>query len=227
MRRIIDLAGQTFGRLKAIRIVEAPPGKNPGEAYWLCECSCKEGRTKVVRGAELRAGRVKSCGCLMSKSPEELLPRQPKRQPQPGEHYGELELVERVPRPEGQGTAYTKCSWWRCRCSCGNEVLRAIQYLRRSPYAHCGCKTEEIRQRQRKIGHDGEPYRKTDPYDGRPAKYSGKMRGVRVNIRTCPTCKEKFDCYAGKDWAYRRTSNGRTGYFCSYSCARKYDKAHP
>lgn len=227
MRKIIDLSGQTFGKLKAIRIVETPPGKKPGETYWLCECSCKEGRTKVVRGAELRAGRVKSCGCLLSKHPEELLPKAPKVMAKAGDHYGELELIEPVERPEGYKGRYGKCSWWRCRCSCGKEVVKPYAYIRSSPHAQCGHMDAQIRERKRKIGHDGEPYRGIAPYEGRPAKYSGKLRGVRVNIQICPTCKEKFDCYAGKEWTYRRINNGRAGYFCSYSCVRKYDKAHP
>lgn len=226
MRKIIDLAGQTFGKLKAIRIVETPPGKNPGEAYWLCECSCKEGRTKVVRGAELRAGRVKSCGCLLSRSPEELTPKAPKQLPKPGEQYGELKLIERVPRPEDAGDSYTRCSWWRCRCSCGKEVLRAIAFLRRAPYPHCGCKTEEIRMRQKKIGHDGMRYKTIDQYDGRPVEYTAKMRGVALNNKSCPMCKKEFDCYAGEEWAYKRKIGSRIGYFCSYSCSRKYDEAH-
>lgn len=227
MRRIIDLSGQTFGRLKAIRCTDAPPGKNPKEAYWLCECSCEAGRTKVVRGAELRAGRVKSCGCLISRNPEELMPKGPKKQPKPGERYGEMELIERVPRPEGQGTSYRKSSWWRCRCSCGSEVIRAIAYMRSSPNANCGCKADAIRQRQKKIGHDGEKYKMIDQYDGRPVESTAKMRGVALNMKDCPQCHKQFDCYAGDAWAYKRICNGRVGYFCSHRCTREYDEAHP
>lgn len=57
-KRIIDLSGQTFGRLKVF-----PTYKRVGRYYyWLCECSC--GRLPFVRAAYLRNGSTKSCGCL-------------------------------------------------------------------------------------------------------------------------------------------------------------------
>lgn len=33
-------------------------------AFWLCECSCEEHNRIVTRGARIRNGTVKSCGCL-------------------------------------------------------------------------------------------------------------------------------------------------------------------
>lgn len=55
-RPVIDLAGQRFGRLVAIRW-------NAGDIAkaWLCQCEC--GAEVVVRGAFLRSGKTKSCGC--------------------------------------------------------------------------------------------------------------------------------------------------------------------
>lgn len=54
-----DLTGQRFGRLTCIR----DAGRNEhGEILWLCECDC--GNQHVARGAALRYGSVKSCGCL-------------------------------------------------------------------------------------------------------------------------------------------------------------------
>lgn len=59
------LTGRVFGRLTVLEQVEDHIESN-GEhvAMWLCECSCKERNKKVVRGAHLKQGLVKSCGCL-------------------------------------------------------------------------------------------------------------------------------------------------------------------
>lgn len=55
----INIEGEVFGRLTALR---RDFSKGP-KAYWLCRCSC--GGHKVVRGQHLRAGNVRSCGCLL------------------------------------------------------------------------------------------------------------------------------------------------------------------
>lgn len=53
---VIDLTGQRFGRLIAKSWAEGSDKK------WVCTCDC--GRVVEVRGAGLRTGRAKSCGCL-------------------------------------------------------------------------------------------------------------------------------------------------------------------
>lgn len=55
----IDLTGQRFGRLT----VMSDAGRNKsGAVMWRCACDC--GGEAVVRCADLRAGKQKSCGCL-------------------------------------------------------------------------------------------------------------------------------------------------------------------
>ena len=62
--RFVDLTGHTFGRLTVMhRHEENDP---QGKPRWVCSCSC--GQTTVVRRADLRNGRTKSCGCLMAES---------------------------------------------------------------------------------------------------------------------------------------------------------------
>ena len=59
----INVAGQRFGRLLAIR--QAPSRKRPGGgvcAFWLCRCDC--GVEKEIQGEALRKGKSQSCGCL-------------------------------------------------------------------------------------------------------------------------------------------------------------------
>jgi hypothetical protein len=57
--KLIDLTGQTFGRLT---VIERAPG--PGPVRWVCECVC--GLQRTAPGTRLRDGRAHSCrtACL-------------------------------------------------------------------------------------------------------------------------------------------------------------------
>lgn len=55
----IDLTGERFGRLVALRPSHAD---KRGEWLWLCRCDC--GNEVIVRGAHLRSSATRSCGCL-------------------------------------------------------------------------------------------------------------------------------------------------------------------
>ena len=58
MPAFIDLTGQSFSRLTALRV----NGKLGGKPAWLCRCEC--GKEVTVRGSDLRLGKHRSCGCL-------------------------------------------------------------------------------------------------------------------------------------------------------------------
>jgi len=60
MGRVIDITGQKFGRLIAIKRVY-PNSKNR-TTRWLCKCEC--GGKKIVDKGCLISGGTKSCGCL-------------------------------------------------------------------------------------------------------------------------------------------------------------------
>lgn len=60
MSKRIDITGQRYGRLTAIKFV----GTRNSEALWLCKCAC--GNETTVRSYCLRKGLTKSCGCLNS-----------------------------------------------------------------------------------------------------------------------------------------------------------------
>ena len=67
--KAIDISGQKFGRLRALRRVTN--NKSYGQrgsraAKWLCQCDC--GKTVETLGKSLRAGNTKSCGCLVSET---------------------------------------------------------------------------------------------------------------------------------------------------------------
>jgi hypothetical protein len=56
--KLIDLTGQSFGRLI---VIERAEKAGHDEAHWMCACSC--GQTKVILGNSLRRGVTTSCGC--------------------------------------------------------------------------------------------------------------------------------------------------------------------
>lgn len=56
MTKPLDITGQRFGRLVAVRYVESRNG-----ARWLCRCDC--GNETVTSTRSMRYGSTKSCGC--------------------------------------------------------------------------------------------------------------------------------------------------------------------
>lgn len=68
-RRFIDLTGQKFGKLTAIKPFHRVNMTQP-VTKWLCECEC--GNTTVVLASKLRSGWTKSCGCLVSSGEENV-----------------------------------------------------------------------------------------------------------------------------------------------------------
>lgn len=67
MGKAIDLTGQCFGRLTAIR----PEGRSSdGKMLWVCVCKC--GAVVKMRSSLLRSGHTKSCGCMQREKASEL-----------------------------------------------------------------------------------------------------------------------------------------------------------
>jgi hypothetical protein len=62
MKKALELAGQKFGRLKAIRRADKKFG------YWRWECLCDCGMYHTTAATNLTQGKVKSCGCLYMES---------------------------------------------------------------------------------------------------------------------------------------------------------------
>lgn len=61
--KFIDLTGQKFGRLTAIKKCG---NTKEGKAIWLCTCEC--GNEVKVIGKDLRRKHTQSCGCLQKES---------------------------------------------------------------------------------------------------------------------------------------------------------------
>lgn len=62
-KKKLELGGMIFNSLTVIREAEKPR-ENANGTYWLCRCEC--GNEIVARGASLKQGRPKSCGCKKS-----------------------------------------------------------------------------------------------------------------------------------------------------------------
>jgi len=60
--RAKDIAGMTFGYLKAISPTDK---RNRGDIIWICECKC--GRTVELPATRLITGNTLSCGCIHKK----------------------------------------------------------------------------------------------------------------------------------------------------------------
>ena len=58
MPKALDLTGQRFGKLVALK--KAP--SRSGKTYWLCQCDC--GNQKEIQTNHLVEGSIQSCGCL-------------------------------------------------------------------------------------------------------------------------------------------------------------------
>lgn len=58
MPRLIDMTGNTYGRLV---VVCRTTGSTVGHTYWKCKCEC--GNVCIVDAYKLRKGITKSCGC--------------------------------------------------------------------------------------------------------------------------------------------------------------------
>lgn len=128
MATLIDISGQRFGLLTAIKVVKTPASKN--NTMWLCKCDC--GNEKAISGAALRNGRTVSCGCITQDLRSAAL-----LDDLTGKRFGSWTVLRR-----GKTTKHREVKWV-CQCDCGTiaEVNGAI--LRRGESKSCGCKTND------------------------------------------------------------------------------------
>lgn len=123
-RKLIDLTGQKFGRWTVIKRVQNK-GKQP---YWLCQCNCENHTLKEVKGASLRNGQSKSCGCLQKQHLQNDLTNQ---------RFGKLIAIQ--PTSERSGTQVV----WKCKCDCGNITYVGAGNLKNGHTLSCGCLRKE------------------------------------------------------------------------------------
>lgn len=121
MGQFIDLTGQRFGRLTALKRVE-----NKGKkTQWLFQCDC--GNCKVLNPDSVKCGRVKSCGCLLKEATglrhfKDLTEQK----------IGRWTVLERVENENN----YVK---WKCQCECGEIRNVFANSLLNGASLSCGC----------------------------------------------------------------------------------------
>ena len=122
MPALIDLMGQSFGRLTVIQ--RAANDKN-GQARWLCRCEC--GGERCALPFSLRNGQITCCGCERRRGLSDDLA---------GRRFGQLTALRRV--ENGTGWAANR-AMWLCQCDCGTEKPVTAKQLRSGAILHCGC----------------------------------------------------------------------------------------
>ena len=123
-----DITGQQFGRLVALYPTEKRVGTH---VVWHCQCECGN-EIDVSIGALGKA--IFSCGCLRKDKAREkgllsinnLI----------GNTYGKLTVIDYVHIDDKPG------SYWKCKCSCGKEVVVSARNLTNGNTMSCGCMTE-------------------------------------------------------------------------------------
>lgn len=129
--KALDLTGQRFGRLTVLSLSDKRQG---GRRTWDCLCDC--GNTALATTHELRAGKTKSCGCLVS---ERLRSRY---KDLTGERIGMLTVLHATEKRSAKGSII-----WRCRCDCGTECDYSEDSLLYGRVVSCGCRKEELQSR--------------------------------------------------------------------------------
>lgn len=129
----IDLSGKVFEYLTVLE--RYPENTKAGKAQWRVQCRC--GITKIIVGASLISGLVKSCGCRSREhakyinswvKPEHRMPKLI------GFRFGKLVVLEIA-----KNMATHHKAKWRCLCDCGSITYVTTYHLRSKQTKSCGC----------------------------------------------------------------------------------------
>lgn len=127
MAKAIDISGQRFGRLIAVRDV----GSLRSFRLWefVCDCGAVIERTS----ADVRSGKVSSCGCYQSERISARVTTD-----MSGQRIGRLTVLDRA-GVDSHGKVL-----WRCACECGTEAVAVGASLRKGSKRSCGCLQKEV-----------------------------------------------------------------------------------
>lgn len=124
-----DLTGQVFGYLTVVRRAE----NKYGRTCWLCRCEC--GKEKEATARDLKAGKVKSCGCRSRDHSHN-------RVDLTGRKFGRLTAIQPLEERDRKGSVY-----WKCLCDCGAETSVTEDGLVQGSVRSCGCLKSENQKR--------------------------------------------------------------------------------
>lgn len=179
MVRYKDITGVRSGRLVAKKYVGKDKYNN---ALWLCQCDC--GRETIAKGAAIRSGEKKSCGCLH-------------RSFLVGQRFGRLVVVEETDRRQGRRIIY------KCKCDCGNHVYVSSDSLKSGHTKSCGCLMRET-SKNTLITHGKSKERLYTVWSGVKARCYNKNHVSYKNygLRGISMCEEwRNDYEAFREWS--------------------------
>lgn len=130
-RKREDLTGRQFGDL----MVLSPAENKKGRTCWKCICTC--GKECIVFSRDLKAGKVKSCGCKERQKGRGI-------RDLTGQKFGRLPAVYPVEKRDKKGNVY-----WFCRCDCGNTREVTESALVFGSCQSCGCMKREGQEKIR------------------------------------------------------------------------------
>ena len=134
MGNFIDLTNQRFGNLT---VLERNGYDNNKKILWKCQCDC--GTIKNIRGADLRSGKILSCGCFgkeqrkIANQNKKNLEQVSFREDLTGKIFGRLTVIEfdkQTTLLKKQESGKSLGSWWKCQCACGNIISVQVSALK-------------------------------------------------------------------------------------------------
>ncbi len=140
MGKLVDMAGQRFGRLI---VLERKENTRHKKATWFCRCGC--GQEKQVIGGDLQSGKTRSCGCLQQESRASHPPPPTPLVPMIGRRFGRLRAIMEMRRQKG-------VIYWLCQCDCGGASIVGGPSLRRGYTKSCGCYKDHFIKQIKDIG---------------------------------------------------------------------------
>lgn len=164
--------GKTYERLTVTEYLGIKPYNGRNHHTYRCICKC--GNTIDLPGPHIGRG-WKSCGCLQWESREKEI--------QPGSKFGKLQVIKKEGKVDNRGYLY------RCRCSCGKEVLIRSDNLRSGETKSCGCLRETTLRKNSKKAYekifvDGTNIARIDPKNNKLQKNNTSgVKGVRWHKR--------------------------------------------
>lgn len=133
--KLVDLTGQRFGHLVALRIFS----RHGKRTKWTCACDC--GAQSIVAADNLKYHHTKSCGCQwrIKRYPKDNLVNR---------RFGMLIVLSF----EGRGRSGDGNSYWNCKCDCGGSSRSTGYNLKKGNTRSCGCQIK-VRLKRANLKH--------------------------------------------------------------------------
>jgi hypothetical protein len=121
-----DIIGKIWDCWQVVSFDKTYKGDN---RYLPYQCLCNCGKIKALKRSEILRERIKSCGCLITKSNRKRI------KDLTDKRFGRLSVV----KYEGPPTEQREGSRWLCSCMCGNQIISSTSLLNSGKVRSCGC----------------------------------------------------------------------------------------